>query len=215
MADFSTQATDGADALITSYENTSDESSISGYANSAMSRLAISAELSTVVPTPARDEVLDAAQLLSALDQEARDTCADCSTLAPLDVSETVRQLRGDHAEPVGPCPRLPSLTTIPEVAPDSRRTTSRTLLATVPDTWLRSGSFCRHLPVSTQAPRPAAIRRRKPPADINIRSPARRTEHDDPRRMLPELPLPELPLPSLPLLGDLLGGGLLSGGQQ
>jgi hypothetical protein len=210
LADFSTQATDGADALITSYKSTSEESNISELREFSDVSARELDDLSTLVPTPARDEVLDAAQLLSALDQEARDTCAACSKLAPLDVSDTVRQLAAttqslldlppsaiEDSDPKGAAPpneQQNPAGDLPTLAPQ------REVLPT--------------LPASTQAPPQGSNPGSKPPATSTPR-PGGGQQGTTPPPLLPELPLPELPLPTLPLLGDLLGGGLLNGDQQ
>src|SRR6185436_6450308 len=80
---------------ISSYENDSDEGSIAALRDFTDSSARDLDNLETLVPAPARDDLLDAARLLSRLDRDARDACADCSSLPAVAVSDSIRGLAG------------------------------------------------------------------------------------------------------------------------
>ena len=73
LAEFTDQADDGAAALITSYENDSSEESIARLRQFTDMSAQDLDQLGSLIPAPARGDLLDAARLLTDLDQEARD----------------------------------------------------------------------------------------------------------------------------------------------
>jgi hypothetical protein len=199
LADFSDQATDGAGALISSYENDSDESSIAALRDFTNASAADLDALSSVIPASARDDLLDAARVLSDLDQDARDVCADCSSLAPLGISDKVQELAAAARNLLN----LPS-SVIPDNDPGGDTVNPRQDPqgggADDPTKELPSG-LLPSLPALTQAP---------PDNDAPIKPGSTSTpdpggETSTPAPLLPDLPLPSIPLPSLPLLDGLI----------
>ena len=205
LGDFSSQANDGADALIASYNDTSDQSSIVRLRDFTGSSATDLEELSSVIPASARDDLLDAARVLTGLDQDARDVCAECSSLAPVAVADAVRKLasatRGIVELPPAAIPDNDpggSPNSEPRQAPDDPEIKS-------PTQGSPSG-FLPSLPSLTQAPPdngdPTS------PGSTSTPKPGGGGQTTRPPPLLPNLPLPSLPLPSLPLLDDLLGQG-------
>ena len=75
---FTEQATTASDLLLSDYARTRDESSISDLRDFTSLSMETLAALETLVPGPARDELLHAAQVLTQIDAEARQACPAC-----------------------------------------------------------------------------------------------------------------------------------------
>lgn len=98
---FSAEAGDGADALLQSYDASSDPSNIRElrtFADTSARRLDA---LSGSLPSTADDALAQAAQVLQQLDQRAQQLCPDCSTLPTLSLSGALMSLT-DSLEPGG-----------------------------------------------------------------------------------------------------------------
>lgn len=215
LGDFSSQADDGASALISSYADDSDEQSIERLRQFADTSSDELDQLGQVVPAQAREQLVEAARLLSILDQNARDACADCSALAPLTVSDTVEQL-ANTAQSILDLPSTEIPTNDPGGTPTDRPR-DRDKPDDAPAQEAPSGPLP-SLPALTPVVPPAGS-----PTQPGTTSGGNGGDGGHgggsggqgttkPPPLLPELPLPDLPLPSLPLVGDL--GGLLGGGQ-
>lgn len=214
LDEFDKQADDGAAALIESYSSTSAEDSIARLRQFTGASASDLDHLSSVVPAPARGDLLDTARLLSDLDQQARDVCSDCSSLAPLELSDTVQQLADATRDVIDLPSAVPD--NDPGGTPRSRGNDQK------PD-----GTPAQE-PPSGLLPSLPALTQAAPPADGSNQSGGGSSQQggngggnggsgggqtSKPPEVLPDLPLPQLPLPSLPLLGDL--GGLLGGTQS
>ena len=75
---FTEQATTASDLLLSDYARTGDEGSISDLRDFTSLSMETLAALETLVPGPARDELLHAAQVLTQIDAEARQACPTC-----------------------------------------------------------------------------------------------------------------------------------------
>lgn len=78
LNDFSRQAIAASDLLLTDYANTGDESSIIELRDFTGESMQTLAELESVVPEQARDELLRAARILTQIDAEAQQACPTC-----------------------------------------------------------------------------------------------------------------------------------------
>jgi hypothetical protein len=88
---FQQQATDGSSALVDDYRADGDPASIvevRDFADTSSTQLD---DLSRIVPPDAQRDVVDAAGILTGIDDHARDTCATCSPLAPLQLPSHLR----------------------------------------------------------------------------------------------------------------------------
>jgi hypothetical protein len=93
LGDFEQQATDGSNALVDDYRADGDAESIAvvrEFADDSSTQLD---DLGQLVPPDVQADVVDAAGVLTDIDDQARDTCPTCSPLAPLDLSPTLSQL--------------------------------------------------------------------------------------------------------------------------
>jgi len=76
--DFTRQAIEASDLLLTDYAATGDESSIAELRDFTGESMQTLAELETVVPEQARDELLRAARVLTQIDAQAQQACPAC-----------------------------------------------------------------------------------------------------------------------------------------
>jgi hypothetical protein len=76
--DFTRQSIEAADLLLTDYAATGDESSIAELRDFTGESMQTLAELETVVPEQARDELLRAARVLTQIDAQAQQACPAC-----------------------------------------------------------------------------------------------------------------------------------------
>jgi Domain of unknown function (DUF5667) len=76
--DFTRQAIAASDLLLTDYAATGDESSIAELRDFTGQSMQTLAELETVVPEQARDELLRAARVLTQIDAQAEQACPSC-----------------------------------------------------------------------------------------------------------------------------------------
>lgn len=94
LDEFTAQAKDGATSLIRAYRRDSSEQSIVDlreFADASTVKLDV---LGEAVPAEARDELLTAAETLTAIDAAARKACPACSTLTPLTLSGELAALQ-------------------------------------------------------------------------------------------------------------------------
>lgn len=75
---FTEQATTASALLLSDYESTGDEGSISDLLDFTSLSMDTLVTLETLVPGPARDELLHAAQVLTQIDAEAQQACPTC-----------------------------------------------------------------------------------------------------------------------------------------
>ena len=114
LDDFTTQANDGAVHLIRAYERDSSEQSIIDlreFTDDSADKLEM---LGETVPADVRDELIAAAEILTTIDQEARDACSSCSTLAPLTLPVDLIALVPDTEENHGDTISAPSIPALP-----------------------------------------------------------------------------------------------------
>ena len=78
LNDFSRQAVTASDLLLTDYATTGDESSIIELRDFTGESMETLADLESVVPEQARDELLRAARILTQIDAEAQRACPAC-----------------------------------------------------------------------------------------------------------------------------------------
>lgn len=76
---FTDQAAAASDLLLSDYASTGDESSISELRDFTALSMETLAELESLVPADARDELLHAARVLTQIDAEAQQACPDCA----------------------------------------------------------------------------------------------------------------------------------------
>ncbi len=76
---FTTQATEASDLLLASYESTGQEGSISELRDFAASSMATLEQLEGLVPEGARGALIQAAQILAQIDQQALALCPTCA----------------------------------------------------------------------------------------------------------------------------------------
>ena len=103
---FTDQAAAASDLLLSDYQSTGDESSISELREFTALSMETLAELEALVPADARDELLHAARVLTQIDAEAQQACPDCAggiTEIPkiLAGSATYSSAGGTDASPV------------------------------------------------------------------------------------------------------------------
>ncbi len=117
LDDFTSQAQDGADDLITAYDEESSDSSIGDLRTFADESAARLDALSDALPANVDDELAAAAKALTDLDAQARNACPTCSSLPSLQLSSALFDLRtqvddtlGDTV-PGGTLPTLPAQT--------------------------------------------------------------------------------------------------------
>lgn len=75
---FTDQAAAASDLLLSDYQSTGDESSIAELMEFTALSMETLAELESLVPADARDELLHAARVLTQIDAEAQQACPDC-----------------------------------------------------------------------------------------------------------------------------------------
>lgn len=75
---FTDQAAAASDLLLSDYQSTGDESSIAELMEFTALSMQTLAELESLVPADARDELLHAARVLTQIDAEAQQACPDC-----------------------------------------------------------------------------------------------------------------------------------------
>ena len=75
---FTEQATTASDLLLSDYASTGNQSSISELRDFTSLSMDTLAALESLVPSPARDELLHAAQVLTQIDAEAQQACPTC-----------------------------------------------------------------------------------------------------------------------------------------
>jgi hypothetical protein len=88
LQDFTAQATAASDLLIASYETTGQEGSIAELREFAADSIAALEQLEGVVPDEARAALIQAVQVLSQIDEQARYACPTCAPGGLLDVPE-------------------------------------------------------------------------------------------------------------------------------
>jgi hypothetical protein len=191
LADFEDEAQDGSTALEDDYRADGDPGSIAEireFADESSRRLD---DLAPLVPPDARDDVIDAADVLGDIDENARDACGTCSPLAPLDLSPTITQLSqeagsildvlpgdlGSEAGADGGQPPL-NLPTLPDLTGQATGDQP-------------SGTPSDGLPTSTGG---------AGDGDPSSSTGATTTAPTVPLPSVPGIPLPTVPLPSLPL---------------
>lgn len=76
---FTDQAAAASDLLLSDYASTGDESSIAELRDFTALSMETLAELESLVPADARDELLHAARVLTQIDAEAQQACPDCA----------------------------------------------------------------------------------------------------------------------------------------
>jgi hypothetical protein len=102
LEDFASQADDGANALMQSYREDGDASSIAElrqFADQSAQRLDA---LTGSIPSEATDALANAADALSRLDKTAQTLCPDCSSLPTLSLSSALMQLDGSLSTGTG-----------------------------------------------------------------------------------------------------------------
>jgi hypothetical protein len=75
---FSRQSVEASDLLLTDYATTGDDSSIAALRDFTGESMQTLAELESVVPDQARDELLRAARILTQIDAQAQQACPSC-----------------------------------------------------------------------------------------------------------------------------------------
>ena len=90
LEDFSGQAQAGADALLKAYQHDPDAETIEILRDFAERSADQLESIRTALPPENDDELTEAAQLLLTLDEVARQTCPDCSSLPTLTLSDAL-----------------------------------------------------------------------------------------------------------------------------
>ena len=89
LEDFTSQAQEGADLLMTSFQETRDPHTIEAVREFAANGIVLLQDLARTAPAPAQDELTEAALLLSAIDEQASALCSSCAAGLPdLEVPE-------------------------------------------------------------------------------------------------------------------------------
>jgi hypothetical protein len=83
LADFATQAGEGADLLLTSFEETRDPSTVLEVRSFAAEGITVLETLASELPPEAQDELTDAAHLLRDIDARAAALCSTCASGLP------------------------------------------------------------------------------------------------------------------------------------
>lgn len=95
---FTDQAAAASDLLLSDYASTGDESSIAELRDFTALSMETLAELESLVPADARDELLHAARVLTQIDAEAQQACPDCAG----GITEIPKILAGSATYPSG-----------------------------------------------------------------------------------------------------------------
>ena len=116
LNDFSRQAVAASDLLLTDYASSGDESSITELRDFTGESMQTLAELESVVPEQARDELLRAARILTQIDAEAQRACPACGGHG-IDEIPAILTSSYDSADGVAATPG-----TVLEVAPEKKK---------------------------------------------------------------------------------------------
>lgn len=190
LATFSDQANQGADSLISSYEDTSDPAPIVDLRDFATNSADDLDHLGSIVPPEARDDIVDAAKVVTRIDKDARDTCAACSPLEPLELPASILSLAEDATKLLG-LPQTQATDNDPDQGGQGKPGGDKPTVNLPTD--LPTLPAVPHLPGGGATTTPddngggGGGQTSKPPVQL-------------PTLPLPSIPLPSVPVPSLPL---------------
>jgi len=100
--DFEEQARDASDSAISAYRDEGSEQSIVHLRDFADESASALEDLRDQVPREVQDDLVDAGDVLTELDRQARNVCPTCSTLAPLQLSAPFLELSGSVDDVTG-----------------------------------------------------------------------------------------------------------------
>ena len=217
LAAFTSQAREGADLLLASYEATDDPADVRTVRSFAATELGTLERLAPDVPPGAQGALRDAVLALRSIDSRAGSLCPTCSGLAPLDVpvtllagSEAQRALDAAVAERLDNSHRvLVPRDLLRATRQPSGRTTAKPA-APAPSALPTGGA-----PADLPLPGPTSPSAGLPLGGVSTSAPRLPAVSDLPSLPAPSLPAPSLPAPSLsvPSLPTPQGDGNLGTG--
>jgi hypothetical protein len=203
LAAFTSQAREGSDLLLASYQATGDPADVRAVQSFAATQLRTLEGLDADVPSGAQGALRDAVLALGSIDSRAEGLCGTCSDLAPLDVPATFLVASEAHrALDAAGATRLDNSHRVlvpPDLLRANRQPSGRTS-AKPPTTSgapgaLPTGGTLGSLPLPGPTPPSAGL----PLGSLPTTAPQLPAVSDLPSLPAPTPPAPSLPAPSLP----------------